>query len=112
MQTQREGADYRVGLPRGKTKSRSGNNVGKQLVFDEGNAVAQVQFALFQPLDLQDIGARRILQGCDRGVEVAMLLLQARKLRPELTFFLFGHAHRFGTRGLVNAPRRPKSQQL
>ena len=31
------------------------------------------------------------LQRSDRGVEVAMLLLQARKLRPKLAFFLFCH---------------------
>ena len=32
-----------------------------------------------------------ILQCNNRGVEVAMLLLQARQLLPELVFFLFGH---------------------
>ena len=32
-----------------------------------------------------------ILQRRDRGIEVAMLLLQARQLRPKLAFFLFRH---------------------
>jgi hypothetical protein len=31
------------------------------------------------------------LQRSNRGVEVAMLLLQARQLLPEFVFFLFGH---------------------
>ena len=37
------------------------------------------------------IRAGRSLQRGDRGVEVAMLLLQVRKLRPKLAFFLFCH---------------------
>ena len=67
------------------------DDVRRKLVFDEGDAVAQVQFALLQPLHLDDVGARRFLQRRNRGIEVAMLLLQARKLRPKLAFFLFCH---------------------
>jgi hypothetical protein len=64
------------------------DDVGRQLVFDEGDAVAQLQLALLQPLDLDDVGAGQPLQRRDRGIEVAMLLLQARQLRPKLAFFL------------------------
>jgi hypothetical protein len=35
-----------------------------------------------------------MLQGGDRGVEVAVLLLQARQLLSQLAFFVFGHCHR------------------
>ena len=48
----------------------------------------RTQLALFQPLDLQNVGTGRDLQRLDRGVEVAVLLQQARKLRAELAFFL------------------------
>jgi len=35
-----------------------GNDIRRQLVFDEGDAVAQVQLALLQALDLDDVRAR------------------------------------------------------
>ena len=65
--------------------------IRRELVFDEGDTVAQLQLALLQALHLDDVGAQRMLQRRNRGVEVAMLLLQARKLRPKLAFFLFCH---------------------
>src|ERR1700722_17598937 len=67
------------------------DNIGGKLVCDKGDAVAQMEFALFQPLHLDNVGARRVLQRRDRGVEIAMQLLQARKLLPQLAFFLFRH---------------------
>jgi len=67
------------------------DDVRRQLIFDKGDAVAQLQFALFESLNLDEVGSGRILQRCNRGIEVAMLLLQARKLRPKLAFFLFRH---------------------
>jgi len=72
----------------------SSNNVGGELVLDMGNAVAQVELALLEPLNLQQVGPRGMLQGGDRGVEVAVLLLQARQLLSQLAFFVFGHCHR------------------
>jgi len=54
-------------------------------------AIAQLKLAFFQPLYLDNIRARRFLQRRDRGVEVAVLLKQARKLRPKLAFFLLRH---------------------
>ena len=56
-----------------------------------GDAVAQVELTFFQPLYLQLVGSRGMLQCRNRGIKVAMLLLQARKLRPKLAFFLFCH---------------------
>src|SRR5262249_23631886 len=67
------------------------NNVRCQLVLDIGDAVAQVELALLEPLDLQLVRAWRVLQGRDCGVEVAMLLLQPRQLLLQLTLFVFGH---------------------
>ena len=51
----------------------------------------KLQLALLQALNLNDVGARRALQCRNRGVEVAMLLLQARKLCAKLTLFLLCH---------------------
>ena len=70
---------------------RLGDDIRGQLILDEGDAVAQLQLAFLEALHLDHVGAGRVLQRGDRGVEVAMLLLQARKLRPKLTFFLFCH---------------------
>src|SRR5207248_3235275 len=64
------------------------NNIRRELVLDEGDAVAQMQLALLQALDLELVEARRVLQCSNRGVEVAMLLLQSRQLLLQLTLFL------------------------
>ena len=85
-------------------RRRSRNNIRRELVFDEGDAVAQLQLALLQALDLDDVGARRLLQRRNRGVEVAMLLLQARQLRPKLAFFLCRH-RRLGRAVVALGPR-------
>ena len=69
-----------LGTPGASSSSR--DNIGRKLVLDEGDAVAQVELALLQPLHLDDVGTERVLQRRYRGVEVAMLLLQARKLLP------------------------------
>ena len=73
------------------TQDLSRNDIRRELILDEGDAVAQVQLALFQPLDLQHIRARGHLEGLDRGVQVAVLLKQARQLGAELAFFLTCH---------------------
>jgi len=69
----------------------SRNNVWRELVLDKGDAVAQQQFALFQALHLDEVRSRRLLQRHNRGIEVAMLLLQARQFCPKLAFFLLRH---------------------
>jgi len=71
--------------------SRSGDDVRGQLVFNEGDAVAQEKLALLQPLNLQDIRSEGVLEGFDCGIEVAVLLEQARQSGPELAFFLLCH---------------------
>jgi hypothetical protein len=68
-----------------------GDDIRRELVFDKGDAVAQLQLALLEALNLDDIRAGRSLQRGDRGVEVAMLLLQAQQLGPKLAFFLLRH---------------------
>ena len=72
----------------------SGNNVGGKLVFDVCNTVAEDKLALLQPLDLEDVGGRGTLHRLDGRIEVAVLLAQPGKLRPQLGFFLLGHTCR------------------
>src|SRR4029078_7175594 len=69
----------------------SSDDVGRELILDEGDAVAQLQLALLQALNLDDIRSGRSLQRRDRSVEITMLLLQAQQLGPKLDFLLLGH---------------------
>jgi hypothetical protein len=52
------------------------DDIGRDLVFDEGDAVAQLQFALLQTLQPQQIRSRRVMQGIDGSIEIAVFLLQ------------------------------------
>jgi hypothetical protein len=70
------------------------NDVGRDLVFDEGNAVAQLQLAFLQPLQPQQIWCRRLMQGIDRRIEIAVLLLQPCELGFEFTLIFVGHGVR------------------
>ena len=81
-------------VPARARDAASRDDVRRELVLDERDAVAQVKLALLEALDLQDIRAGRVLQGGDGGVEIAMLLLQARQLLPQVAFFLLSHRHR------------------
>jgi len=67
------------------------NDIRRDLVFDEGDAVAQLQLALLQPLQPQQIRRGRLMQGIDRRVEIAVLLLQPRKLGLQLALIFVGH---------------------
>src|SRR5882724_10745131 len=67
------------------------NNVRRDLIFDEGDAVAQLQLALFQPLQPQQIRRRRLMQGIDRRIEVAMLLVQPSELGFKFALIFVGH---------------------
>ena len=69
----------------------SGDDIRRDLVFDEGDAVAQLQFAFFQPLQPQQIGRRRLMQSVDRRVEVAVLLLQPSEFGLEFALIFVGH---------------------
>jgi hypothetical protein len=67
------------------------NDIRRDLVFDEGDAVAQLQLALLQPLQPQQIWRGRLMQGIDRRVEIAVLLLQPRELGFEFALIFVGH---------------------
>jgi len=85
-----------------RSDGTSRNDVRGELILDVGDAVAQMQLAFFEPLDLQLIRAAGVLQGQNGGVEVAMLLLQSRQLLLQLTLFFFCHRYR---RLLASCPR-------
>jgi hypothetical protein len=72
----------------------SRNDIGRDLVFDEGDAVAQLQLALLQPLQPQQIRRWRLMQSIDRRVEIAVLLLQPCELGFEFALIFVGHGVR------------------
>jgi hypothetical protein len=72
---QTAGRDFFAGAAH--TPRRSGDDVGRDLVFDEGDAVAQLQLALLQSLQPQQIRGGRLMQRIDRRVEIAVLLRKA-----------------------------------
>ena len=71
------------------------NDIGRDLVFDESDAVAQLQLALLQPLQPQQIRRGRLMQGIDRRVEIAVLLLQPCELGFEFALIFVGHGVRW-----------------
>jgi len=56
--------------------------------------VAQLQLALLQPLQPQQIGRGRLMQRIDRRVEIAVFLLQPRELGFEFALIFVGHGVR------------------
>jgi hypothetical protein len=89
--------DSALGLP-AAPDDESSYDIRRQLVFDERDAVAQQELALFQALNLEYVSPGRRLERRNRSVEVAVRLLQTRKLRPKLAFFLLRHRC-LGSRG-------------
>jgi len=73
---------------------RSGDDVRRDLVFDEGDAVAQLQFAFLQPLQPQQVRRRRLMQRVDRRIEITMLLLQPGEFVFKLALIIVGHGVR------------------
>jgi hypothetical protein len=71
-----------------------GDDVRRDLILDEGDAVAQLQLALLQALQPQQIWSRRLMQGIDRRVEIPVLLLQPRKFGLQLALIFVGHGLR------------------
>jgi hypothetical protein len=69
----------------------SRDDVGRDLIFDEGDAIAQVQLALLESLHHQQIRRRRLMQRVDGRVEIAVLLLQSCKLCVEFALVFVGH---------------------
>lgn len=70
---------------------RSSDDVGRDLVFDEGDPIAQQQLAFFQPLQPQEIWRGRLMQRINRRVEVAVFLLQACEFCVQLALVWIGH---------------------
>jgi hypothetical protein len=71
-----------------------GDNIRRYLIFDEGDAIAQLQLALFQPLQPQQIRRGRLMQGIDRRVEISVFLLQPCELDFEFALIFVGHGVR------------------
>src|SRR5262249_23173051 len=88
--------------------SKLADDFRRGLVVDKMDAVAQRQFSLLKPLNLQGIRPDTVLQRLDGRIEVPMLLEQACQGRPKLAFFVFGHPPMPGAAGAprVNAGRR------
>ena len=70
------------------------DDVRRDLVFDEGDAVAQLQLSFLQPLQHQQIRRRRLMQRVDRRIEIAVLLLQPREFDVEFALIFVGHGVR------------------
>jgi hypothetical protein len=70
------------------------NDIRRELVFNEGDAVAQLQLAFFQALQPQQVRRGRLMQCIDRRVEIAVLLLEACKLYRKLALIFVGHGLR------------------
>jgi hypothetical protein len=69
----------------------SSNNVRRDLVFDERDAVPQRELAFFQPLQPEQIRRRRLVQRINRRVQVAVFLLQAGEFSLQFALVLVGH---------------------
>jgi hypothetical protein len=69
----------------------SGDDVRGNLVFDERDAVAQLQLTFFQALQPQQIRCGRLMQCIDRRVEIAVLLLKPGKLGLQFALIFVGH---------------------
>jgi hypothetical protein len=70
------------------------DDVRRDLVLDEGNAVTQLQLAFFQPLQPQQIRCGRLMQRINRRVEIAVLLLQPCELGFKFALIFIGHGAR------------------
>src|SRR6267154_2148674 len=92
--------------------SPSRNDVRRQLILDEGNSVAQNEFAFFQALNLDKVDTWDGLQRFDRSVKVAMLLPQPLELCLQLDFFFFGHSQPPNPNVALSLPSRSLASSL
>ena len=53
------------------------DDVRRELVLDRLDPIPELQLVLLQSLDLQEVAAGGVVQGFDRGIEVAVLLHQS-----------------------------------
>lgn len=72
-----------IGSSAGAT--RSSNDIGRKLVLDKCQPVAQDKFSFLQPLNLQPVAGAELEQRLYRGIKIAMLLSQALKLRLQVS---------------------------
>lgn len=66
-------------MKRESVYARSGNDVRNEVILDSGDAVSELEFALFQPRDLELIHKAAFAgftERCNGDVEVAMLAFQ------------------------------------
>jgi len=71
--------------------SRLGDDIGRDLVFDEGDTIAQLQLAFFQPLQPQQVRCGGLVQCIDGSIEIAVLLLQPCELEFKFALIFVGH---------------------
>ena len=67
------------------------DDIRRDLIFDEGDAITQLQLAFLHPLQAQQIGSRRLMEGINRRVEIAVFLLQPGELSVQLALIFVGH---------------------
>ncbi len=65
--------------------TQSGNDIGRELVLEICQPVAQDKFSLLQPLNLQPVAGAELEQRLYRGIKITMLLPQALKLRLQVS---------------------------
>jgi len=93
--------------PRVNKCGRSRNDIRRELILDKGNPVLQVQLALLQPLNLQNIGAGRRFERSNCGVEVAMFCKNAQAGREARVLHLWSWAAKFHRTAAVKRRRNP-----
>jgi hypothetical protein len=81
----------------------AGAAIGGQRVFELRQSVAQQQFALLEPLQLELIGLAGQKQRRDRGVEIAMLFAQPLQLNRQRGALFLAH---FAMRHAAFGPNR------
>ena len=79
------------GRPAGTAPTWLGDDIGCDLVFDEGDAVPKLQLAFFQSLQSQQVRSGRLMQRVDRRIEIPVLLLQPCELGFEFALIFLGH---------------------
>ena len=67
---------FKLAVAGGFPSVQLGDDVRRKLIFEKRQPVAQREFSLLEPLDLQPVAGTKLEQCVDRGIEVAMLLTQ------------------------------------
>ena len=64
------------------------NDVRGKLIFEKRQTVAQKEFALLKPLDLQPVSGAHMEQRLDRGIQIPMLLTETFNFRLQQSLIL------------------------